>query len=95
MRGTLLASKVDQFWRHRMPTHTPRKPQAKARAADPTEHIDWLALWAISLGICAVILAAIAYFTVGDKLGAATIMASVAGLIGAVLHLSPAPKAPR
>jgi hypothetical protein len=50
-----------------------------------------LALWAISLGICAVILAAIAYFTVGDKLGAATIMASVAGLIGAVLHLSPAP----
>ena len=74
-----------------MPTHTPRKPQAKARAIDPVEHIDWLALWAISLGICAVVLAAIAYFTVGDKHGAATIMATVAGIIGAVLHMSGPP----
>ena len=74
-----------------MPTHTPRKPQAKARAVDPSEHIDWLALWAISLGLCAIVLAAIAYFTVGDKLGASTIMASVAGIIGAVLHASEPP----
>ena len=74
-----------------MPTHTPRKPQVKARAVEPAEHFDWLALWAISLGICAVVLAGIAYFTVGDKLGAATIMAAVAGIIGAVLHVSEAP----
>ncbi|MGN6570370.1 MAG: hypothetical protein ACTHLO_03030 [Pseudolabrys sp.] len=74
-----------------MPTHTPRKPQARARAAEPVEQVDWLALWAISLGLCAVVLAAIAYFTVGDKLGASTIMASVAGVIGAVLHMSQPP----
>jgi len=74
-----------------MSTHLPRKPKVKARAVEPIEHIDWLALWAISLGLCAVILAAIAYFTVGDKVGAAFIMASVAGIIGLVLHVSEAP----
>ena len=74
-------------------SNTPRKLQAKARAVEPIEQIDWLALWAISLGICAIVLAGIAYFTVGDKLGAATIRASVAGLIGAVLHMSAPPAA--
>jgi hypothetical protein len=74
-----------------MPTNTPRKTQAKARAIDPLEQVDWLALWAISLGFCAMILAAIAYFTVGDKLGASTILASVAGIIGLVLHVSQPP----
>jgi hypothetical protein len=74
-----------------MPIHTPRKPQAKARAIESADQVDWLALWAISLGVCAMILAAIAYFTVGDKLGASTIMASVAGIIGLVLHLSQPP----
>ena len=74
-----------------MPTHTPRKPQAKARAVHPSEEVDWLALWAISLGICAVILAAIVYFSIGDKLGASTVMASVAGIIGVVLHMSEPP----
>ena len=65
-----------------MPLRTPQKPQAKARAVDPTGQIDWMALWAVSLGICAVMVAATAYFTIGDKLGAATILASVAGIIG-------------
>ena len=74
-----------------MPLRTPQKPQAKARAVDPTGQIDWVALWAVSLGICAVALAATAYFTIGDKFGAATILASVAGVIGAVLHFSEAP----
>jgi len=74
-----------------MSTPSPRKPKAKARAVEPIEQIDWLALWAISLGICAVILAAIAYFTVGDKVGAAFIMASVAAIIGLVLHVSESP----
>ena len=74
-----------------MPLRTPQKPQAKARAIDPTGQIDWMALWAVSLGICAVMVAATAYFTIGDKLGAATILASVAGIIGAVLRLSEAP----
>jgi hypothetical protein len=74
-----------------MPTHPPRKPQAKARAVEASDQFDWLALWAISLGVCAMILAAIAYFTVGDKLGASTIMASVAGIIGLVLHVSHPP----
>ena len=73
-----------------MPIDTPRKPQAKARAVDPAAHPDWLALWAISLGICAVAVAGVAYFTVGDKFGAAAILGSVAGIIGAVLRVSEA-----
>jgi hypothetical protein len=74
-----------------MPTRTPGKPQVKARTIAHTDGSDWLALWAVSLGLCAVLLAAMAYFTVGDKFGASTIMASVAGLIGLVLWMSQPP----
>ena len=78
-----------------MPTHAHRKPQAEARAADPAGHVDWVALWAVSLGLCAVALAGFAYFTIGDKLGASIIMASVAAIIGVVLRVTAAQGQPR
>jgi hypothetical protein len=74
-----------------MPTRTPQRPKIRAKAADPAEHIDWLALWALSLGGCAIVLAAIAYFSIGDKVGASFILAAAAGIIGAALHASRPP----
>ena len=67
----------------------PVKPRAKAiRARDSVESIDWLALWAISLGICAVVLAAIAYFSIGDRIGSAFILVGTAALIALILNAS-------
>ncbi len=51
-----------------MPNKLPLKPRAKAiRAHDPVDSIDWLALWAISLGVCAVVLAATAFLLPSTK----------------------------
>jgi len=74
-----------------MPIQKPQKPRVRARAVDPLETIDWLALWAISLGLSAIVLAGIAYFTIGDNLGASFILASAAGIIGAALLASKPP----
>lgn len=75
-----------------MSTRTPQKPRVRAKAADPVGTIDWLALWALSLAVCAIVLAAIAYFTVGDNRGASFILASAAGIIGAALQAGKPPE---
>lgn len=62
-----------------------RKP---ARTREQARPIDWLGLWTISLGIAASVLAWIAYFTIGDKVGAAAILAGTAALIGLMLSAS-------
>jgi hypothetical protein len=74
-----------------MPTRPPQKPRVRAKAADPLETIDWLALWALSLALCAIVLAAIAYFTAGDNKGASFILAAAAGIIGVALQAGKAP----
>jgi hypothetical protein len=78
-----------------MPNKLSIKPRAKAilanksvQASDSSRPIDWLGLWAISLGICAMELAATAYFAAGDKIGAAFILVGAAMLIGLVLGAS-------
>jgi hypothetical protein len=72
-----------------MPNKLPLKPRAKAvRASDAAESIDWLALWAISLGFCAVVIAATAFFSAGDKMGAASVLIGTAALIAAILKAS-------
>lgn len=91
-----------------MPTHLPNKPRAKgiganelneekprvaeARKRHAVETIDWLALWTLSLGFCAVVLAAIVYFTENDTTGAATIMFGAAVIIGIALSVTKAPR---
>ena len=70
---------------------TPRSSKSRVKAADPAETIDWLAVWALSLALCAIGLAAIAFFTIGDKMGASFILAAAAGIIGALLHWSAPP----
>jgi len=78
-----------------MPNKLPIKARAKAiharkpaRTREQSRPIDWLGLWAISLGVAASVLAWIAYFTIGDKIGAAFILAGTAALIGLMLGAS-------
>ena len=72
-----------------MPNKRPLKPRAKAiPARDSVESIDWLALWAISLGVCAVVLAATALFVAADKTGAVFILVGTAALISLILKAS-------
>ena len=69
----------------------PQKSRITAKAVERHEPIDWLALWALSLGACAIGLAAIAYGTIGDKIGAASILAAAAAIIAVVLAASSPP----
>ena len=72
-----------------MPNKLPLKPRAKAiRAHDPVDSIDWLALWAISLGVCAVVLAATALYVAFDQIGATFILIGTAALIAIILKAS-------
>jgi len=50
------------------------------------EAIDWLTLWAISLGICAIVLAGLAFYGGGDSTGAAIILLGAASIIALVLR---------
>jgi hypothetical protein len=70
-----------------MPNKLPLKPRTKAiHARDSVESIDWLGLWAISLGLCAVVIAAIAFFSAGDKTGAGMVLVGTAALIALILR---------
>jgi len=70
---------------------TQHRPKSRTEALEPARTIDWLAVWALSLGLCAVVLAGIAFFTIGDKNGASLILAAAATIIGLTLHLSTPP----
>jgi len=72
-----------------MPIHL--RPRARAETVRPRKHdtvetIDWLALWGLSLGFCAIVLAGIADFAGHDNVGAAFILAGAAGIIAAILQ---------
>lgn len=84
----------------------PKKPRAKSIAAEnsghdsvkrtsrtihATETIDWLALWALSIGFCAAFMAGIVVYNDHDHTGAAVILAGAAGIIALVLLVSEAP----
>lgn len=72
-----------------VPIKLPLKPRAKiARAEDDHRPIDWLALWAISLGVCAVVLAGTALFVALDQIGATFILVGTAALIALILKAS-------
>jgi len=87
---------LDLAWQKRaplmrfsVPNKLPVKPRAKlARAEDGHQPIDWLALWAISLGICAVVLAGTALFVALDNIGATFILVGTAALIALILKAS-------
>jgi hypothetical protein len=64
-----------------MPISLPAKSRAKT--APVTQEIDWLGLWAISLGAAAIVLAPILYFAADENTGAFLIFLSAAGMIAA------------
>ncbi|HEV2627316.1 MAG TPA: hypothetical protein VGV41_01550 [Pseudolabrys sp.] len=74
-----------------MPTRYPMKARVKTKAVEAEQAVDWLALWAMSLAFASMVLAAIAYFTIGDKLGASAILAGAALIIGLALQASKPP----
>jgi len=77
----------------RMPIHLPPKARAKAapaRRQAATDSIDWLGLWALSLGFCGIILAGIAYFMTGDNVGASGILLGAAAVIAVVVRFGAA-----
>jgi uncharacterized RDD family membrane protein YckC len=74
-----------------LPPNPPPKSRARAvraRKREAIATIDWLGLWALSLGFCAVVLAGIADIMGEDNLGAAFILIGAAAVIGLVLYVS-------
>ena len=72
-----------------MPVHLPPKVRDKtvaARRQAAIDSIDWLALWASSLGFCAIVLAGIAYFMIDDNIGASGILTGAAAIIAVVVR---------
>ena len=67
----------------------PRKPASKRcpRAGRLRfDSIDWLGLWALSVAFCAIVLAGIAYFMIGDNIGASYILVGAAAIIAIVVR---------
>jgi hypothetical protein len=63
----------------------------RARKGDTIATIDWLGLWGLSLGFCAIVLAGIADFVGHDNIGAAFILIGTAGIIALILRAGTEP----
>jgi hypothetical protein len=89
-----------------MPTQLPKKLRAQIMrtnhdygAEESAEQrkltvktTDWLAIWALSIAISAVLIAGLAYFTDGDADGAALILTGAAIVMAGALYASAAPR---
>jgi len=78
-----------------MPIMLPPKARAdvaRARKDETFAKLDWLGVWAVSLGFCAINLAGITYFLAGDNVGASLILVGVAAIIAVVLCLGSEPQ---
>jgi hypothetical protein len=71
-----------------MPTSLPGKTRASPRVLATKRPPDWLGLWAVSMGVAAVVMASLAYFTLGDSTGAAFVLLSTMMLIVLVMRAS-------
>ena len=65
-----------------------------ARDAQNVETVDWLALFALSLAVSAIFIAALAYFSEHDGYGAAVVLTGTAIIIAGLLGVSEAPRTP-
>ena len=78
-----------------MPIPLPPKARAdvvRARKHETFVKFDWLGVWALSLGFCAINLAGITYFLAGDNIGASLILVGVAVIIAVIVCLGGAPQ---
>ncbi|HET9715136.1 MAG TPA: hypothetical protein VFP60_03025 [Pseudolabrys sp.] len=73
-----------------MAKELPRKTRADIlrHTREAAEAADWLGIWALSLGFCAINLAAIAYFAAKDSVGASFILVGAAAIIAVILRVS-------
>ena len=62
-----------------------RAKAARARKRETFLAIDWLGLWVISLGMCALVLACIADVMGDDNIGAAFILIGTAAVIALIV----------
>ena len=67
-----------------MPVPLPESPRSKG-FAEPA--VDWLSLWALSIGFAAAFMAAVVYFTADDQLGAALVLFGAAAIIAIALFV--------
>ncbi len=67
-----------------------RQPKATEKH-DAIDTVDWLALWALSLAVSAMFIAALVYFGEGDATGAAAVLAGTAGIIAIAMFMTEAP----
>ena len=74
-----------------MQTVPPLKIPAKTKAKAANPAFDGLGAWSLSMGFSAVAMAAIAYFTAGDKTGAAFVLVGAALVVALVLRASVPP----
>ena len=73
------------------------RPKSRAQTVRPHKRdtiatIDWLGLWGLSLGVCAVVLAGIADFVGHDNIGAAFILTGTAAIIALIVCAGNAPE---
>lgn len=73
-----------------MPTRLPNdnRTRARAHAVESSRLLNWLGVWAVSMGFAAIVLAAVAYGTVGDNIGASYILMGAAALVAIVLRIA-------
>lgn len=79
-----------------MPTLQPQKIRAdnrRARRLPATESTEWVGLWSLSLGIAAVLMAAIVYFAGRDSVGASFTLFGTAALVALMMRASANPNA--
>jgi hypothetical protein len=84
-------SRVEVIRDERHDTANEKQRADTQRKCNAVETFDWLALWAISIAISAIFMAALAYFTDNDSNGAAAILAGAAIVIAFALFASAAP----
>lgn len=68
-----------------------RVETVRPRKRDAIASIDWLGLWGLSLGFCALVLAGVAYFTARDNVGAAYILFGAAGIMAVIVYAGAGP----
>jgi hypothetical protein len=81
--NTEITGQVAARWSMTMPTKLP--PKVRAQERESSDAKNWLGLWAVSLGFCAIILAGIASLAAGDHVGAALILLGAATIIGLIV----------
>ncbi len=75
------------------------RPKVRAETVHPRKRdsiasIDWLGLWGLSVGFCALVLASVAFFTARDNVGASYILFGAAGIMALIVYAGAEPEDP-